>query len=93
LRQQLKVNEYQGFALGWGFVVSFEFDFIVFGSIWVIITLLISFSLSLGLFLAPNSPAYRQVGPAIEAFMAPITIIGIVAGFICNYAKHRRYLR
>lgn len=90
LREELE-NDSRIHPLGWGFVLRFEFDMVVFLCIWFTVAVLLSVGL-LGLYIAPSGPAHGQPGVAVAIFMAPIGFVGTWFGFACAYGKQRKYL-
>lgn len=79
------------FYRGWGFVLRFEFDMVVFLCIWGTLAVVLSLGL-LGLYVGPSSPAHDQPGAAVAIFMAPIGLVGTCFGFASVYAKQEKYL-
>jgi len=92
LRQELRIEEDKVSVLGWGFVISFEFDFFVFWCICGTACLILSLALLFGLYVAPGGPAYGQPAVAVAVFMAPFGLLATVFGGAYAYAKQRKYL-
>ena len=91
LGQELGNDVNDPFVLGWGFVITFEFNAFLFFIFWEITALLLSLGLLFGLCVAENGPAHGQPGVAVAVFMAPIMFVLALFGVVYSIARQKRY--
>lgn len=79
------------FLLGWGFVITFEFNSVCFFVLWEVVAILLSLGLLIGLYVVENGPAHGQPGVAAAVFVAPITFVSGLCGVVYAIARQKGY--
>lgn len=93
LKQELRKKHGETDALGWGLIFHVQFSYTTFLIVWGIVTLGISLTLCLGLFLPRRAPLHGNVSAAIAVFFGPFGILGLVYTVVYNYARYRNFLK
>lgn len=93
LKNELRCDTSGRSSLGWGFVISFEFDFFSFWVIWGTVAISLALVLLLVLYVRKNGPVHGQPGVAVAMFMAPFGVLATMFTSAYTYAKQNNYLK